>query len=63
MAKKKKVKVAFPHLGTISIAWAAGLKKVGVEPYIPPYTSKKTLSFGTKNFRWERTYAIPYVWD
>ena len=27
MAKKKKIKVAFPHMGTISIAWAAGLRK------------------------------------
>ena len=34
MAKGKKIKVAFPHMGTISIAWAAGLKKIGVEPYI-----------------------------
>ena len=45
MAKNKKIKVAFPHMGTISIAWAAGLRKIGVEPYVPPYTSKKTLSF------------------
>ena len=42
--KNKKIKVAFPHMGTISIAWAAGLRKIGVEPYVPPYTSKKTLS-------------------
>ena len=42
MQKKKKIKVAFPHMGTISIAWSAGLRKIGVEPYIPPYTSKKT---------------------
>ena len=40
--KNKKLKVAFPHMGTISIAWAAGLRKVGVEPFVPPYTSKKT---------------------
>ena len=50
MAKeeKKRVKVAFPHMGTICIGWAAALRKVGIEPYIPPYTSKKTLSYGTK---------------
>ncbi len=50
MAKneKKRIKVAFPHMGTICIGWAAALRKVGVEPYIPPYTSKKTLSLGTK---------------
>lgn len=46
--EKKKIKVAFPHMGTICIAWAAGLKRVGVEPFIPPYTSRKTLSIGTK---------------
>ena len=44
MAKNKRnIKVAFPHMGTISIAWAAGLRKIGVEPFVPPYTSKKTL--------------------
>lgn len=58
MAKKKKLKVAFPHMGTISIAWAAGLRKIGVEPYIPPYTSKKTLSLGTKNS--PEAICIPY---
>ena len=58
MAKKKKLKVAFPHMGTISIAWAAGLRKVGVEPYIPPYTSKKTLSYGTKNS--PEAICLPY---
>ena len=58
MAKKKKLKVAFPHMGTISIAWAAGLRKVGVEPFIPPYTSKKTLSYGTKNS--PEAVCLPY---
>ena len=47
--ERKKIKVAFPHMGTIYVAWAAALKKMGVEPYIPPYTSKRTLSLGTKN--------------
>ena len=46
--KNKKIKVAFPHMGTISIVWASALRKLGVEPYIPPYTNKKTLSLGTK---------------
>lgn len=58
MAKGKKIKVAFPHMGTIYIAWAAGLKKIGVEPYIPPYTSKKTLSYGTKNS--PEAICLPY---
>ncbi len=46
--QKKKIKVAFPHMGIIYIAWAAALRKVGCEAFIPPYTSKKTLSLGTK---------------
>ncbi len=54
----KKIKVAFPHMGTISIAWAAALRKVGVEPYIPPYTNKKTLSLGTKNS--PEAICLPY---
>ena len=59
MAKKKKnIKVAFPHMGTISVAWSAGLKKIGVEPYVPPYTSKKTLSYGTKNS--PEAICLPY---
>ena len=58
MAKAKKIKVAFPHMGTISIAWAAGLKKIGVEPYVPPYTSKKTLSLGTKHS--PEAICLPY---
>ena len=32
--KNKRIKVAFPHMGTISIAWASALKKIGVEPLI-----------------------------
>ena len=45
----KKKKVSFPHMGTVSIAWSAALRIIGCEPYIEPYTSKKTLSYGTKN--------------
>ncbi len=56
--EKKKLKVAFPHMGTIYIAWASALKKVGVEPYIPPYTSKKTLSIGTKHS--PEAICLPY---
>ena len=54
----KKVKVAFPHMGTVCIAWAAALKKIGVEPFIPPYTSKKTLSHGTKHS--PEAICLPY---
>lgn len=56
--EKKKIKVAFPHMGTISIVWSAALRKIGVEPYIPPYTSKKTLSLGTKNS--PEAICLPY---
>lgn len=56
--ENKKIKVAFPHMGTIYISWAAALRKVGVEPYIPPYTSKKTLSLGTKHS--PEAICLPY---
>lgn len=48
MNKKEKIKVAFPHMGNIYVAWSGALKKIGVEAFIPPYTSKKTLSLGAK---------------
>lgn len=56
--ENKKIKVAFPHMGTIYIAWEMALKSVGVEPFIPPYTSKKTLSLGTKNS--PEAICLPY---
>ncbi len=56
--KKEKLKVAFPHMGLIYIAWSAALRKIGVEPYIPPYTSKRTLSLGTKNS--PEAICLPY---
>ena len=56
--ENKKIKVAFPHMGTIYIAWEMALKAIGVEPYIPPYTSKKTLSLGTKNS--PEAICLPY---
>lgn len=58
MTEKKKIKVAFPHMGLIYIAWSAALRKIGVEPFIPPYTSKKTLSLGTKNS--PEAICLPY---
>lgn len=57
--EKKKTKVAFPHMGTIYIAWSLGLKKLGtIEPFAPPYTNKKTLSLGTKNS--PEAICLPY---
>lgn len=55
---KKKIKVAFPHMGSISVAWAVALRVVGVEPFVPPYTSKKTLSLGTKHS--PEAICLPY---
>ena len=48
MAEQTKLKVAFPHMGFIYIAWASALRKVGVEPFVPPITNKRTLSLGIK---------------
>ena len=54
----KKKKVSFPHMGTISYAWASALRIIGCEPYVEPYTSKKTLSLGTKHS--PEAICIPY---
>ena len=56
--KENKLNVAFPHMGTIYVAWEMALKTMGLEPYIPPYTSKKTLSLGTKNS--PEAICLPY---
>ena len=56
--KEKKIKVAFPHMGNIYIAWSTILRRIGIEPYVPPYTSKKTLSLGTKHS--PEAICLPY---
>ena len=48
MKNRKPIKVAFPHMGNVYIGWAAALKKLGVEPLIPPRTSKRTLELANK---------------
>ena len=53
-----KKKLSFPHMGLIYIAWSAALRKVGVEPFVQPYTSKKTLSLGTKHS--PEAICLPY---
>lgn len=60
MAKKetKKRKISFPHMGTVSYAWAAALRIIGCEPYVEPYTSKKALSLGTKHA--PEAICLPY---
>lgn len=55
---KQKIKVAFPHMGNIYVAWGSALRRLGVEPYIPPYSSKRTLSLGTKNS--PESICLPY---
>lgn len=58
MKKERRKKIAFPHMGLIYVAWSAALRKVGVEPFVPPYTSKKTLSLGTKHS--PEAICLPY---
>ena len=48
MASENQKKIAFPHMGTVSYAWRAALRKLGVDAFIPPYTNKRTLSLGAK---------------
>ena len=57
MSENKK-KVSFPHMGTVSIAWASALRIIGCDPYVEPYTSKRTLSLGTKHS--PEAICIPY---
>ena len=56
--EQKKRKISFPHMGTISYAWAAAHRIIGCEPYIEPYTSKKALSLGTKHA--PEAICLPY---
>jgi len=53
-----KIKVAFPHMGTVYIIWASLIRSLGGEVIIPPYTSKKTLSIGTKHS--PEAICLPY---
>lgn len=54
----KKRKISFPHMGTISHAWASALRVIGCEPHVEPYTSKKALSLGTKHS--PEAICLPY---
>ena len=56
--KKQMPKVAFPHVGTMYIVWESLIKGLGGEVVVPPYTSKKTLSYGTKNS--PEAICLPY---
>lgn len=46
--KKQLPKVAFPHVGSMYIVWESLIKGLGGDIIVPPYSSKKTLSLGTK---------------
>lgn len=50
MEKKKntKIKVSFPHMGSLHIVIGSMIKSLGGEVIKPPNTTKKTLSIGTK---------------
>lgn len=52
------MKISFPHMGNLSVALAGGLRALGAEVVIPPYTNKRTLSIGTKNS--PETICLPY---
>jgi len=56
--EQSKRKISFPHMGTISYAWSAALRIIGCEPYVEPYTSKKSLSLGTKHA--PEAICLPY---
>ena len=47
MKNKKPIKVAFPHMGNVYIAWASALRKLGIEPVVPPRTNKRTLELAS----------------
>lgn len=58
MKKKTPIKVAFPHMGNVYIAWASALRKLGVEPIIPPKTNKRTLEMASKHS--PESICLPY---
>ncbi|MDD3149298.1 MAG: acyl-CoA dehydratase activase-related protein [Candidatus Gastranaerophilales bacterium] len=55
---KKGLKVAFPHMDNVYIIWGSLINALGGEAIIPPYTSKKTLSLGTKHS--PEAICLPY---
>lgn len=52
------MKIAFPHMGNLSIALETAIAILGGEPIVPPYSSKKTLSIGTRNS--PEAVCLPY---
>lgn len=52
------MKISFPHMGTLSIALAAAIRRLGGEVVVAPYNSKKTLSLGTRHS--PEAVCLPY---
>lgn len=46
--ENKRIKVSFPHMGSLHIVLSSLVKSLGGEVIVPPQTTKKTLSIGTK---------------
>ncbi len=46
--EQKKIKVSFPHMGSLYIIVGSLIKSIGGEVIVPPKTTQKTLSLGTK---------------
>jgi len=53
-----KIKVTVPHMGNLYIVVSSLIKSLGGEMIIPPTTSKKTLSLGTKHS--PESICLPY---
>lgn len=52
------MKISFPHMGNLAIALAGAMRVLGAEVVVPPYTSKRTLSIGTRNS--PEAVCLPY---
>lgn len=53
-----RIKVSFPHMGTIYLVASSLIKSLGGKVIVPPFTSKKTLSLGTKHS--PEAICLPY---
>ena len=56
--EQHKIKVSFPHMGSLYIVVASLIKSLGGEVIVPPKTTKKTLSIGTKHS--PEAICLPY---
>ena len=58
MKNRKPIKVAFPHMGNVYMAWASALRKLGIEPVIPPSSNKRTLELASVHS--PESICLPY---